>query len=217
MSNPPIPDALQRKLDTLPEGPGCVPLEGRRRGGSLRRKGQAAAEPGAKLFRDRLRGQPEESAAAAPDRRRRDDRGAERGPVADPREQPDQGVPAPLQRPAQGRQELPVDRGHPGRAVPPGPRHPEPQYPWGPLLRPLHRRGTAPPHARASSAASTRCAAVTTICPRERRERPCLDYHIGKCLAPCVGWQDEESYRRMVNDVVQFLEGKTQDLRSEGA
>jgi excinuclease ABC subunit C len=49
--------------------------------------------------------------------------------------------------------------------------------------------------------------------PNERRERPCLDYHIGKCLAPCVGWQDEAAYRRMVDDVVQFLEGKTQDLR----
>jgi len=49
--------------------------------------------------------------------------------------------------------------------------------------------------------------------PRERRERPCLDYYIGKCRAPCVGWQDEEAYRRMVDDVVHFLEGKTQDLR----
>jgi excinuclease ABC subunit C len=49
--------------------------------------------------------------------------------------------------------------------------------------------------------------------PRERRERPCLDYHIGRCLAPCVGWQDEAAYRRMVDDVVQFLEGRTQDLR----
>ena len=49
--------------------------------------------------------------------------------------------------------------------------------------------------------------------PHERRDRPCLDYHIGKCQAPCVGWQDEASYRRMVNDVVSFLEGRTQDLR----
>jgi len=49
--------------------------------------------------------------------------------------------------------------------------------------------------------------------PRERRERPCLDYYIGKCQAPCVGWQDEPSYRRMVDDVVHFLEGRTQDLR----
>ncbi len=49
--------------------------------------------------------------------------------------------------------------------------------------------------------------------PEERRERPCLDYHIGRCQAPCVGWQGEQDYRRMVDDVLQFLEGKTGDLR----
>jgi excinuclease ABC subunit C len=50
--------------------------------------------------------------------------------------------------------------------------------------------------------------------PEERRDRPCLDYHIGRCQAPCVGWQDEADYRRMVDDVLQFLEGKTGDLRA---
>ena len=49
--------------------------------------------------------------------------------------------------------------------------------------------------------------------PRERRDRPCLDYHIGRCLAPCVGWQTQEDYRRMVDDVVDFLEGRTVDVR----
>jgi excinuclease ABC subunit C len=49
--------------------------------------------------------------------------------------------------------------------------------------------------------------------PEDRRERPCLDYHIGRCQAPCVGWQNERDYRRMVDDVLQFLEGKTGDLR----
>jgi excinuclease ABC subunit C len=49
--------------------------------------------------------------------------------------------------------------------------------------------------------------------PEERRDRPCLDYHIGRCQAPCVGWQAEPDYRRMVDDVVQFLEGRTGDLR----
>lgn len=49
--------------------------------------------------------------------------------------------------------------------------------------------------------------------PRERRERPCLDYHIGRCRAPCVGWQDEADYRAMIADVTDFLEGRTQDIR----
>ncbi|HEX2449875.1 MAG TPA: excinuclease ABC subunit UvrC [Gemmatimonadales bacterium] len=49
--------------------------------------------------------------------------------------------------------------------------------------------------------------------PRERRDRPCLDYHIGRCQAPCVGWQSEDDYRRMVNDVLAFLEGRTIDVR----
>ncbi len=49
--------------------------------------------------------------------------------------------------------------------------------------------------------------------PAERRERPCLDYHIGRCKAPCVGWQSMADYRAMVDDVVDFLEGRTQDVR----
>jgi excinuclease ABC subunit C len=50
--------------------------------------------------------------------------------------------------------------------------------------------------------------------PRERRERPCLDYHIGRCRAPCVGWQDQASYRGMIDEVVAFLEGRTVDVRT---
>ena len=49
--------------------------------------------------------------------------------------------------------------------------------------------------------------------PEERRERPCLDYYIGRCRAPCMGWQDMPEYQRMVTDVVEFLEGRTQDVR----
>lgn len=51
--------------------------------------------------------------------------------------------------------------------------------------------------------------------PSERRERPCLDYHIGRCLAPCVGWQSESDYRAMIADVVDFLEGRTVDVRAK--
>src|SRR5919108_2879706 len=51
--------------------------------------------------------------------------------------------------------------------------------------------------------------------PEERRERPCLDYYIGRCRAPCMGWQDMPEYQRMVEDVVDFLEGRTQDVRAK--
>jgi excinuclease ABC subunit C len=50
--------------------------------------------------------------------------------------------------------------------------------------------------------------------PTERRERPCLDYHIGRCRAPCVGWQEMAAYRAMIDEVVAFLEGKTVDVRT---
>src|SRR6202048_1936700 len=40
-----------------------------------------------------------------------------------------------------------------------------------------------------------------------RRKRPCLQYHIKRCLAPCVGYQSEEDYDRLVDEVVLFLEG----------
>jgi excinuclease ABC subunit C len=50
--------------------------------------------------------------------------------------------------------------------------------------------------------------------PRERRERPCLDFHIGRCKAPCVGWQGEPEYRAMIDEVIRFLEGRTVDVRS---
>ncbi len=50
--------------------------------------------------------------------------------------------------------------------------------------------------------------------PRHMRERPCLDYYIGKCKAPCVGWQPEADYRAMIDEVLEFLDGKTLDVRA---
>ncbi|MDE2573033.1 MAG: GIY-YIG nuclease family protein, partial [bacterium] len=40
-----------------------------------------------------------------------------------------------------------------------------------------------------------------------RRRRPCLQYHIKRCLAPCVGYQSEDDYDRLVDEVTLFLEG----------
>ncbi len=41
---------------------------------------------------------------------------------------------------------------------------------------------------------------------------PCLEYHLGQCLAPCIGRIDEAAYQRIVDDVVAFLEGKRDGL-----
>jgi excinuclease ABC subunit C len=49
--------------------------------------------------------------------------------------------------------------------------------------------------------------------PREAPARPCLDYHIERCRAPCVGLQTQDDYRRMIDDVLLFLDGKTTDVR----
>jgi excinuclease ABC subunit C len=45
-----------------------------------------------------------------------------------------------------------------------------------------------------------------------RRKRPCLQYHIKRCLAPCVGFQTETQYDAMIDEVVLFLEGKQDAL-----
>src|SRR5580700_10727272 len=45
-----------------------------------------------------------------------------------------------------------------------------------------------------------------------RRKRPCLQYHIKRCLAPCVGYQTEPEYDRTIDEVVLFLEGKQESL-----
>jgi excinuclease ABC subunit C len=45
-----------------------------------------------------------------------------------------------------------------------------------------------------------------------RRKRPCLQYHIKRCLAPCVGFQSEAQYDAMIDEVVLFLEGKQDSL-----
>ncbi len=42
--------------------------------------------------------------------------------------------------------------------------------------------------------------------------RPCLNYHIGKCNAPCLGNVDEEEYLEMINKVIKFLSGRKDDL-----
>lgn len=57
------------------------------------------------------------------------------------------------------------------------------------------------------------CSCNRTITGKD--ERPCLDYHIGRCLGPCVGAVSQEEYREVIDQVIKFLEGKTGDVVSE--
>ncbi|RMH13277.1 MAG: excinuclease ABC subunit UvrC [Gemmatimonadetes bacterium] len=50
--------------------------------------------------------------------------------------------------------------------------------------------------------------------PHDAPARPCLDYHIGRCKAPCVGLQDEADYRRMIDEILRILEGDVEAVRS---
>jgi excinuclease ABC subunit C len=45
-----------------------------------------------------------------------------------------------------------------------------------------------------------------------KRARPCLQYHIKRCFAPCVGYQSEAEYDALVDEVVLFLEGRQEAL-----
>ncbi len=47
------------------------------------------------------------------------------------------------------------------------------------------------------------------------RHRPCLNYQMNRCLAPCAGKADRQTYLDMVGKVVLFLEGRNHDLVRE--
>jgi excinuclease ABC subunit C len=48
--------------------------------------------------------------------------------------------------------------------------------------------------------------------PREMPERPCLDYYIHRCKAPCVLKQSQEDYAAMIDEVTLFLEGRSDEV-----
>ena len=48
--------------------------------------------------------------------------------------------------------------------------------------------------------------------PAEMPERPCLDYFIKRCKAPCILAQSVEDYRAMIEEVLLFLDGKPQEV-----
>src|SRR3954447_21071389 len=49
--------------------------------------------------------------------------------------------------------------------------------------------------------------------PKQMPERPCLDYFIKRCKAPCILAQTQGEYRAMIDEVLMFLEGRTNEVK----
>lgn len=45
--------------------------------------------------------------------------------------------------------------------------------------------------------------------------RACLNYHINRCLAPCMGYVTSEEYRKQIDEIIDLLEGKTEKILKE--
>lgn len=48
---------------------------------------------------------------------------------------------------------------------------------------------------------------------KKKIDRPCLYYHIGRCLGPCINDISLNEYRDMINQIVLFLQGKNSDIK----
>lgn len=50
------------------------------------------------------------------------------------------------------------------------------------------------------------------LLPLKKPKRPCVNYEIGRCLAPCAAQCNQETYSELIKGVIQFLNGKYQDV-----
>lgn len=51
--------------------------------------------------------------------------------------------------------------------------------------------------------------------PDGKKHRPCINYEMGRCLAPCAGKVSEYEYKRMVDEIIDFLSGRYKGLRRQ--
>ena len=102
----------------------------------------------------------------------------------------------------------------------------EDEYPRVMFTRERHRRGVVyfGPYANAKKVRET-LDVLNRVFPlpavrgpaarAATRGIPCLDYHIERCLAPCVGYVSKEDYRAIIDGVIEFLSGETRPIQRE--
>jgi excinuclease ABC subunit C len=101
----------------------------------------------------------------------------------------------------------------------------EDDYPRVMFTRERHRRGVVyfGPYANAKKVRET-LDVLNRVFPYRPCEGPqpgrhsgipCLDYHIERCLAPCVGYVSKEDYRAIIDGVIDFLSGETRPILRE--
>ncbi|WFD10680.1 excinuclease ABC subunit UvrC [Tepidibacter hydrothermalis] len=49
----------------------------------------------------------------------------------------------------------------------------------------------------------------------QRKQRPCLNYHIKKCIGPCTGNVSKKDYMEMIDEIIMILSGKIENLKKE--
>lgn len=49
----------------------------------------------------------------------------------------------------------------------------------------------------------------------KERTRACLNYHINRCFAPCMGYVSKEEYRKQIDEIIDLLDGKTNKVIKE--
>ena len=101
----------------------------------------------------------------------------------------------------------------------------EDDYPRVMFTRERHRRGVVyfGPYANAKKVRET-LDVLNRVFPYRPCEGPqpgrhsgipCLDYHIERCLAPCVGYVSKDDYRKIIDGVIEFLGGETRPILRE--
>jgi excinuclease ABC subunit C len=101
----------------------------------------------------------------------------------------------------------------------------EDEYPRVMFTRERHRRGVVyfGPYANAKKVRETldtlnrvfRYRPCEGPQPGRHSGIPCLDYHIERCLAPCVNYVSKEDYRAVIDGVIEFLSGETRPIMRE--